>query len=67
MPKITRTRTRLHKEATPKIKDRKFAVKEKEVLEKIDTTHDEPQVMEDISEDLSATYANGKPPNMTTI
>ncbi|KAI8577479.1 hypothetical protein K450DRAFT_251865 [Umbelopsis ramanniana AG] len=44
MPKVTRTRTRLHKEAAPKIKDRKFAVKEKEVLEKIDTTHDEPQI-----------------------
>ncbi|KAG2189508.1 hypothetical protein INT44_004650 [Umbelopsis vinacea] len=44
MPKVTRTRTRLHKEATPKIKDRKFAVKEKEVVEKIDTTHDEPQI-----------------------
>jgi len=44
MPKVTRTRTRLHKEATPKTKDRKFAVKEKEVLERIETTHDEPQV-----------------------
>ncbi|CAO3666795.1 unnamed protein product [Umbelopsis vinacea] len=44
MPKVTRNRTRLHKEAAPRIQERKFAVKEKEVLERIDTTQDEPQV-----------------------
>ncbi|KAH8549525.1 ribosome biogenesis protein SLX9-domain-containing protein [Umbelopsis sp. PMI_123] len=44
MPKVTRTRTRLHKEAAPKINERKFAVKEKEVLERIETAHNEPQI-----------------------
>lgn len=45
MPKVTRTRTRLHKEAAPKVHDRKFSVKEKEVLERIDVNHDEPKVI----------------------
>jgi hypothetical protein len=48
MPKVTRNRTRLHKEAAPRIQERKFAVKEKEVLERIDTTQDEPQVIRPI-------------------
>ncbi|KAG2186138.1 hypothetical protein INT43_002576 [Umbelopsis isabellina] len=45
MPKVTRTRTRLHKEAKPSVNDRKFAVKQKEVLERIETTHDEPKLL----------------------
>jgi hypothetical protein len=68
MPKVTRTRTRLHKEATPKTKDRKFAVKEKEVLERIETTHDEPQVtLKNNLENLSAIYVQDQPPNISII
>jgi hypothetical protein len=59
MPKVTRTRTRLHKEAAPKVNERKFAVKEKEVLERIETAHSEPQVIEKkISVNVTAIYSS---------